>query len=116
MSRHRRVVFYSEMSTSRQEAVPRGKIRVEHFFEFPLKCLKIIGLVLIPSTNITPSVQLKEKILKRFYFFFIINVWLFIFALGSRVIVSITDIPVVIRVLPNLTNVPYNSSKSINCF
>lgn len=96
-----------------KEIVPRGKIKIEHFFEFPLKCLKFIGLILIPSTDHRFYVQLKERLLKGFFFFCAINSWLFILALASRAIVSITDIPVLIRVLPNVTNIPYNNLKSL---
>lgn len=95
------------------EREPRGKIKIENFFEFPFKCFKFVGLILIPSTDISPQVKLREKLLKVFYFFCIVNAWLFILTLACRVIASFTDIPVIIRVLPNLTNVPYNSSKSI---
>lgn len=104
------------MSTSVKESVPKGKIKVENFFEFPLKCFKFVGLVLIPSTDFSSRVQIRDKILKAFYFFCIVNIWLFVLTLACRVIVSISDIPVVIRVLPNLTNVPYNSSKSMICY
>ena len=104
--------FIFVMSSSEERSFPKGKIKVEDFFEFPLKCFKFVGLNLIPSNNFSPRAKLQEKLLKVYYFFCIINIWMFIFTFGARVFVDIADIPVVIRVLPNLTNVPYNSSKS----